>query len=94
MPRFFCALGGLSCESCKVLKLTYVEERGVRVDWIKIKTEYVTTDTTYRELAEKYGISQTQVANHSKDEGWRKLREEHLQNICLTTKVQRQTCST
>ena len=62
--------------------MTYVEERGVRVDWIKIKTEYVTTDTTYRELAEKYGISQTQVANHSKDEGWRKLREEHLQNIC------------
>lgn len=56
------------------------------MDWEQAKLKYVTDPSvTYRSLAEEYGVSQTQVANHSRDEGWRKLREEHLQNICKKT---------
>ena len=47
-------------------------------DWQSIKTEYITTDTSYRKLAEKYGISRVQVANVGKDEGWVELRRQYL----------------
>lgn len=56
------------------------------MDWEAAKIEYVTdTKASYRSIAEKYGVSQTQVANHSRDEGWRALREEHLKNVCKKT---------
>ena len=32
-------------------------------DWQAIKTEYITTDTSYRKLAQKYGISHVQIGN-------------------------------
>ena len=54
-------------------------------DWQAMKTEYITTDTSYRKLAEKNGVSTTQVANHAREEGWRALREQHLQNVCTKT---------
>lgn len=47
-------------------------------DWQAIKTEYITTDTSYRKLAEKHGISRVQVANVGKDEGWVELRRQYL----------------
>lgn len=43
-------------------------------DWLKIKTEYITTDTSYRKLAEKYGVPKNRIAEIGKKEGWSELR--------------------
>lgn len=47
-------------------------------DWQAIKTEYITTDTSYRKLAQKYGISHVQIGNVGRDEKWVELRKQHL----------------
>ena len=46
-------------------------------DWNKIKTEYITTDTSYRKLAEKYGVDQATVARRAKKEDWVSKRQHH-----------------
>lgn len=46
-------------------------------DWRKIKTEYITTDTSYRKLAEKYGIHYKVISERGKAEGWVQLRSQH-----------------
>lgn len=47
-------------------------------DWNAIKSEYITTDTSYRKLAEKYGLSRIAVGDMGKKEGWVELRRQHL----------------
>lgn len=44
-------------------------------DWHKIRVEYITTATSYRKLAQKYGVGQTEICKHSKAEGWLAERE-------------------
>ena len=46
-------------------------------NWKKIKTEYITTDTSYRKLAEKYGIHYKVISERGKAEGWVELRAQH-----------------
>ena len=46
-------------------------------DWNKIKTEYITTDTSYRKLGEKYGIHYKVISEKGKDEKWVELRSQH-----------------
>lgn len=46
-------------------------------DWQSIKTEYITTDTSYRKLAQKYGVSYQAICHRSKEEGWLAAREQH-----------------
>lgn len=46
-------------------------------DWQKIKTEYITTDTSYRKLAEKYGMSYRAVADKGNSEQWVELRNQY-----------------
>lgn len=48
------------------------------MDWQEVKTEYVTTDTSYRKLAKKYGVSSTAICNRAKTEDWISLREQFL----------------
>lgn len=48
------------------------------VDWQAIKTEYITTATSYRELAKKYGISYKTISVKGKDEGWVELRSQFV----------------
>lgn len=48
------------------------------MDWQAIKTEYITTDTSYRKLARKYGVSDVQIAKVGKKEGWVELRKQQL----------------
>ena len=48
--------------------------------WQKVRTEYITTDTTYRLLAEKYGLPLSNVSLRGNKEGWVKLREKHAEN--------------
>lgn len=49
-------------------------------DWQAIKTEYITTRTSYRKLADKYGVSRVQIGNVGRDEKWVELRRQHLDN--------------
>ena len=46
-------------------------------DWQKIKTEYITTNTSYRKLAEKYGVNYRTICVRSQQEGWIEQREQH-----------------
>ena len=46
-------------------------------DWQAIKTEYLTTQTSYRKLAEKYGVDQATVARRAKKEDWVSKRQHH-----------------
>ena len=54
-------------------------------DWQAIKTEYITTDTSYRKLAQKYGVSYVQIGNVGRDEKWVELRKQHLNNTLTKT---------
>lgn len=47
------------------------------MDWQAIKTEYITTDTSYRKLAAKFGIDQATVARRAKKEGWVKEKQRY-----------------
>lgn len=40
------------------------------MDWKKAKQEYITTDTSYSELARKYKISKARIAQVGKAEKW------------------------
>lgn len=46
-------------------------------DWQAIKTEYITTDTSYRKLAQKYSIHYKVISDRGKAEGWVELRSQH-----------------
>lgn len=47
-------------------------------DWLAIKTEYITTDTSYRDLAAKYGLNYRTIADRGKSEGWVELRNQYV----------------
>ena len=47
-------------------------------DWQAIKTEYITTDVSYRKLAEKYGLDQATIARKAKKEDWVSKRQRHV----------------
>jgi hypothetical protein len=51
-------------------------------DWRKMRIEYVKGNTTYKKLAEKYGISESYIRKRASKEGWRKKRSD------LDTKVE------
>ena len=46
-------------------------------DWAKIETEYITTDTSYRRLAEKYRVDQATIARRAKKDDWVSKRQHH-----------------
>lgn len=49
------------------------------VDWTAMRAEYITNpDASYRRLAQKYGVSGTQVSNRGKAEKWPEAREQYL----------------
>ena len=45
-------------------------------DWQAIKTEYITTQTSYRKLAQKYGVNVTNIAKKAGAEGWVEQRKQ------------------
>ena len=55
------------------------------VDWQAIKTEYITTDTSYRKLSQKYGIGYQAICHKSREEGWIAMREQHKNNTTTET---------
>ena len=46
-------------------------------DWQSIKTEYITTDTSYRKLAQKHGVRYATLQARAKEEKWTELRDQH-----------------
>lgn len=46
------------------------------MDWKKIKAEYIAGGTSYRKLAEKYGVSFTTLQRKAKEEKWLELRRQ------------------
>jgi DNA-directed RNA polymerase specialized sigma subunit len=55
------------------------------VDWKRIKAEYIAGGTSYRKLAEKYGVSFNTLKTHAVEEQWYKLRQQKDKKT--TTKV-------
>lgn len=47
-------------------------------DWAKIEAEYITTDTSYRKLADKYNVDQATIARKAKKEDWVSKRQRHV----------------
>ena len=54
-------------------------------DWQAIKTEYITTDTSYRKLAHKYGIHYKVISDRGKNEKWVELRSQHKDKTLTKT---------
>lgn len=44
------------------------------MDWEKAKAEYVAGGTSYKKLADKYGITVSKLQRHATREGWPELR--------------------
>lgn len=54
-------------------------------DWNKIKTEYLTTDTSYRKLAQKYGVNATTIAKKAGKEDWVSQRQQQASRTLSKT---------
>jgi uncharacterized protein YjcR len=54
--------------------LLYRHEGRLSVDWRKIKAEYIAGGTSYRMLAEKYGVSFSTLRKVAAKEQWTELR--------------------
>lgn len=53
------------------------KEFSVDFDWTQIKTEYITTDkSSYRKLADKYGIPLGTIYKRAKKENWVELKQQ------------------
>lgn len=56
-------------------------------DWNAIRQEYITDESSsYRKLAQKYGVSLGAITRHSQAEGWQDLREQ-VKNETITKSV-------
>lgn len=56
-----------------------------RINWEPIKAEYITTDISQRELADKYGVSTSALRFHIAAEQWGQLRQQHRRKIAEKT---------
>ena len=54
-------------------------------DWKAIKTEYLTTDTSYRKLAQKHGVHYNAIANRAKQEDWVSQRNQFCDRTVTKT---------
>lgn len=60
-------------------------------DWDALKMEYVTTKTSYAKLAEKYGISISQIKIVAARDGWTKERKKFAADV--QQKAYKKACS-
>ena len=58
-----------------------------KIEWEKIRIEYLTKGTSYRKLAEKHGVSLRRLADVAKKEEWVKQREKSVNKFA--SKAQR-----
>lgn len=59
------------------------------IDWSAIKTEYITDESSsYRKLAQKYGVSYTSIGAKARQEGWAEDRERFInETLSKTVKI-------
>ena len=55
-------------------------------DWQAIKTEYITTNTSYRKLAQKHGVGYSVIGERARLEGW-VVQREQFRNKTITKAV-------
>ena len=51
------------------------------IDWNAIRTDYITSTLSYRDLEEKYGVCYRQIAKKGKAEDWKSQRSQHNTNV-------------
>lgn len=61
------------------------KKKGKKIDWNKIKNDYVFNNFTLRGLVDKYGINLSNLSAHCKKEKWIELREEKQNEIKTET---------
>ena len=52
-----------------------------KVNWEKIKTEYITGDISQRKLAEKYGVPYSTLRDRARKDTWFKQRKKSRQKV-------------
>ena len=57
------------------------------VNWLTIRNDYINGGGSYRQLAEKYGVSFRQLSEYGRKEGWASAKAEQLDSIA--TEAQR-----
>ena len=55
------------------------------INWNAIRTDYITSTLSYRDLEAKYGVCYRQIAKKGKAEGWGSQRSQH--NAKVVTKI-------
>lgn len=55
------------------------------MDWNEIRTEYISTDTSYRKLAEKYDVPVSTIFKRAKKENWVDLKKQNDDNLVAKT---------
>ena len=55
------------------------------MDWNEIRTEYISTDTSYRKLAEKYDVPVSTIFKRAKKENWVDLKKQNDDNMVAKT---------
>lgn len=55
------------------------------INWNAIRTDYITSNVSYRDLEAKYGVCYRQIAKKGKAEGWGSQRSQH--NAKVVTKI-------
>ena len=56
-----------------------------RKDWKKIKTEYITGNISYRDLAKKYDVHFRTISNKARAEGWVELKRKKADETVTKT---------
>lgn len=82
---------GVACGPCPLLNCPRQTRYVEGMDWSAIKTEYVTGNTTYRELAKKYGVSFSTLQKRAKEEKWSEGRKKYRDRV--VTKALTRTCA-
>lgn len=59
-----------------------------KIDWTKIRTEYIAGEGSYRTLAEKYGVCYSVIYRRGKEENWADARRE-ARNKAVSKAVQK-----
>ena len=55
------------------------------MDWNEIRTEYISTETSYRKLAEKYDVPVSTIFKRAKKENWVDLKKQNEDNLVAKT---------
>lgn len=56
-----------------------------KVIWEDIEAEYISSDLSYRQIAEKYKLAKSRVAKVGAEKGWAKKRKTYRANVAQAT---------